>query len=137
MVFFKKMLDKVGGLGSDVEDGGLPDDVTRDRQLRSFRRQRRTQLESVEKDLLKKQIADFDRDFVRKNMFGISDNAPRVRGSLLSAQGNLSGDSPFFEKKPRVREVFERKEGSGGSVLGVVKDVKKSKPSYLGKGDIL
>ena len=39
----------------------LPDDVTTDRYLRSLRRQRRIQMESVEKEYLKKKIAAFER----------------------------------------------------------------------------
>lgn len=49
----------------------IPDNETRDRYLRSLRRQRRTQMEMVEKKQLKKDINDFNRDFVRDNMWGI------------------------------------------------------------------
>lgn len=44
----------------------VPDDVTTDKRLRSLRRERRVQLESVEKEHLKRQILDFQKGEQRR-----------------------------------------------------------------------
>ena len=66
----------------------IPDDVTRDNYLRSLRRQRRTQMEKLEKRRLIQQIADFERNEVRVNIFGIKDN---------------------FQKKERLTQAIKKK----------------------------
>ena len=66
----------------------IPDDVTRDKYLRSLRRQRRTQMERLEKRRLIQQIADFEKNETRKNLFGIKDN---------------------FQKKERLNKIIKEK----------------------------
>lgn len=53
----------------------LPDDVTRDKYLRSLRRERRTQMEELEKERLKRQIAEFHKEKTRKYVFGLKQKA--------------------------------------------------------------
>ena len=55
----------------------IPDDVTRDRYLRSLRRERRTQLEEMEKQRLKVMIENYKKERSRKMMYGINNNLPR------------------------------------------------------------
>ena len=58
------------------------DSVTKDRYLRSLRRQRRTQLEELEKESLKRDIAMYEKIKARQNVWGFKDNpqeAPLVR----------------------------------------------------------
>jgi hypothetical protein len=59
------------------EDEELPDDVTRDKYLRSLRRQRRVQLEEIEKEKLKNEIAEFNKARMRKYLWGIKEGNMR------------------------------------------------------------
>jgi hypothetical protein len=71
----------------------IDDDETRDKFLRSLRRERRTQMEEIEKIRLKKQIAQFKRDRTRKYMFGMKQKDIKRpiqrRGCLLSSNVGL------------------------------------------------
>ena len=49
----------------------LPDDMTRDKYLRSLRRQRRVQMEEIEKEQLKRHIAEFNKARTRRYLWGI------------------------------------------------------------------
>ena len=71
----------------------LPDDVTRDRQLRGLRRQRRIQLELREKERLKIQIAAFNKNETRKHLFGFKDKKP-VNQNMFGVKQKK------FKKKP-------------------------------------
>ena len=61
----------------------LPDEMTRDRYLRSLRRERRIQMEEVEKETLKKQIAQFRKQREEKYLWGMHNNILRQPNSLL------------------------------------------------------
>ena len=75
----------------------IPDEETRDKFLRSLRRQRRVQREELEKVRLKEQIADFERDRTRKHLFGLKDKGlprkkkrpPINRNSTWFSKGGL------------------------------------------------
>ena len=62
----------------------LGDDETRDKFLRSLRRQDRVQQEEIEKEMLKKKIAAFIKARNRKHMWGIGEksiiNSKKVTG---------------------------------------------------------
>jgi len=63
MGLLKKLLSKVSLNGSGLisrPDDGLDDWETRDRSLKSLRRHRRRQMDEVEKDVLKRQIRDYE-----------------------------------------------------------------------------
>lgn len=55
------------------------DDVTTDRYLRTLRRERRTQMEELEKVRLKKQIAKFKMERTSKHLFGLKQQAKTLK----------------------------------------------------------
>lgn len=59
------------------EEEKLPDDETRDKYLRSLRRERRTQLEEMEKEYLKKKIAEYKKKRMKKYLYGIKESAAK------------------------------------------------------------
>lgn len=72
-----------------------PDEVTRDNHLRSLRRERRTQLEEIEKDRLKRQIDEFKKERTIKYMYGIKNNNPKpIKKPIRKISNNLG----FFKK---------------------------------------
>ena len=58
MGFLKRLITGVQDFDSDREN--IDDDRTTDRYLRSLRRQRRTQMEELEKQHLQKQIKEYE-----------------------------------------------------------------------------
>ena len=103
----------------EQEEEELPDDVTRDKYLRSLRRERRTQMEEVEKEKLKKQIEDFKRDRTREHLFGIKKDIKKKQ--LINA----------MNKKKEVKVM------AGKSLLRDKKIKKiKSSESWLGKHNL-
>jgi hypothetical protein len=65
----------------------LPDDVTRDRYLRSLRREDRVLDEEVEKEYLKKKIALRRKIKLRKELFGIKDKVRKKVNDSYSFLG--------------------------------------------------
>lgn len=65
-------------------DPNLPDDVTTDGYLKSLRRQRRVQMEQVEKKLLIKKIRDFNN---------------QQNSKMLVSKGILSSENKMIPKK--------------------------------------
>jgi len=93
----QKMNDK---RESNIERDNVPDDQTKDRYLRSLRRERRTQMEMQEKIRLKKKIMDFKRTESRVNVFGIN-NAPPSPYNKVSVKKNVKrtiGRTGFLSK---------------------------------------
>jgi len=72
----------------------IPDDQTTDKVLRGLRRQRRVQLEEVEKIRLKKAIANHERKRTSQNVFGVSGK------TILNPQGK------FMEKLKKEKYMF-------------------------------
>ncbi len=68
----------LGGIFQRRETEDLPDDVTRDNYLRSLRRQRRTQLEELEKEQLRKDIREFEENKTRRNIYDITPEEERA-----------------------------------------------------------
>ena len=62
--------ERESNISRPVED----DDKTTDNFLRSLRRQRRVQLEQVEKESLKKEIMEHERGMTRRNIYGFTDH---------------------------------------------------------------
>jgi len=104
------LIDMVRGMqkaGNDFvsnSDDSHPDDdyLTKDRALRSLRRQRRIQLEEVEKEELKNRIADHIKGRERRFLWGVADDSPNIirTGSLGSHDSNiLSDDRPILGQK--------------------------------------
>lgn len=71
MSVLERLSDLVKRIGSGTAEEDLPDDVTRDKVLRSLRRERRVQMELVEKEQLRKKIADFKRQQLKTHLFGL------------------------------------------------------------------
>jgi len=67
------IIQKIKGMTQREPQEELPDDMTRDKYLRSLRRERRMQLEELEKKHLQKQIADFKKAKAREHLWGVKD----------------------------------------------------------------
>lgn len=74
----KEIIAKLGGLGMQPKGDDYDDMQTRDRYLRSLRRQRRIQLEEVEKEQLKREIKEYEQEKSRKNVWGMADKKEQV-----------------------------------------------------------
>ena len=79
-----EIIEKIRGLGNQEEEEDIPDDVTRDKYLRSLRRQRRIQNEEIEKVQLKKKIATFNKEREKKYLWGIKDKKETKRNLLTT-----------------------------------------------------
>lgn len=96
----EKLLNLLKNIGNREEKDELPDDVTRDRYLRSLRRERRMQLEEVEKEQLKKQIAEFKKERERKYLWGITDKEKVLK--LKKKQKSLLSENQTWFNKGRT-----------------------------------
>ena len=90
----QEIIDKVKEMRANKESKEeIPDDVTRDKQLRSLRRMRRVQNEEIEKEKLTKEVAEFNLARTRRHMFGIkSDLEKKIevkKFSLLKGQVDI------------------------------------------------
>ncbi|HDY67450.1 MAG TPA: hypothetical protein ENH85_06650 [Candidatus Scalindua sp.] len=90
----QEIIDKVKEMRANKESKEeIPDDVTRDKQLRSLRRMRRVQNEETEKERLTKEVAEFNLARTRRHMFGIkSDLEKKIevkKFSLLKGQVDI------------------------------------------------
>jgi len=95
------ILKKIGGKQEEAID--IPDDMTKDKFLRSLRRQRRIQLEEVEKEHLQKQIADFNRKRTSENMFGNKKNNILIPNGKMFAP--MKKEKYMFKNdKPKKKE---------------------------------
>ena len=124
---FREMLEKVMNRGQDVEREELDDDETRDKFLRSLRRQRRTQLEEVEKEQLQKDIGAFEKERLRKNLFGFKTEMQKreeKRNQLIKA----------IDGKQKLK-VFQERRMIGRANLGK-KRVKKGPQGFLMRGNL-
>ena len=102
----KDILERLQGREEPDEQD---DEVTKDRVLRSLRRERRVQMEEEEKKLLKAQIAKYKKDKVRKELWGVTDNS--------KPQG-------YYGKEEKAREILKQKQALIGrdSMLNNRKD---------------
>jgi len=109
------ILKKISGKEEDEEY--VPKQVI-DRRLDSLRRQRQHQLNEMEREELKKQIMEYQKDFQRKHLWGIKDkirqkkkrqllgeiqrkkvNILKKRKSILSGNSLLDNKKEEFKKK--------------------------------------
>jgi len=132
----------------------VPDDVTTDRDLRSLRRERRTQHEVIEKERLKRDIAEFKKQQTRRNMYG---RATTLVEKALGASGGVHSYAPMrsrLKKKLRTAKVrhaqsYRAQSYEPHNVLDnqsailnhgskiIPRDEKKIKPTFLSKGGFL
>ena len=97
--------DLLSGMMAKQDPGEeVPDDLTTDKFLRSLRRQRRLQIEEGEKVRLKAQIASFEKNRTRKELFGISDTK--------NTTNLLKGGRKFGRvKSPAAKVTFKKRKG--------------------------
>ena len=86
----------------------LDDDETRDNFLRSLRRQRRVQMEELEKEQLKKQIKDFQRDRERKFLWGFKDKTEKKK-QLIDTISKRKQIKTLAEKNFMIKAIKLKK----------------------------
>lgn len=107
MEFIQNIMEKIKERRQQIkeEEAELPDDVTRDKFLRSLRREDRLLDEEEEKEFLKKKIALRKKARMRKHLFGIkkelnkrkfNEETSMLTGSPLKINGHNS--KGFFGK---------------------------------------
>ena len=102
----KEILEKLKGMTKEDKREELGDDETRDKFLRSLRRERRTQMEEGEKEELMKKIAEFKKLRDRRFLWGIKDKKNKLtealnnkKASMLSGSHNLLGNKTSKKKQ--------------------------------------
>lgn len=65
------------------------DNETRDKVLRTLRRQRRTQLEELEKEQLRKDIREFEKNRTARYIYGLKDKLRDNSENILSSGTSL------------------------------------------------
>ncbi len=121
----QEIIDKIKEMRANKEDKEeIPDDVTRDKQLRSLRRMRRVQNEETEKETLKKDIEEFNKQRTRRHMFGIKSDLEKK----IEAKNEL-------EKKIEAKKFSILREGTN-TLLKKKKKVVEHKMSFLGKSNL-
>lgn len=126
-----EIIKKIGGVEEKEE---LPDDVTRDKHLRSLRRMRRTQNEEIEKEQLKKQIAEFNTERTRKHMFGIKGKLEKRR-SLIDKIENQKKVNVLEKKRSLLEErsmLDNKKKEFKKKDINILSD----NSSFMGRGNI-
>lgn len=115
---FEKLKESIGKYlgGMDKPRKEFDDDETRDNYLRSLRRQRRVQMEEVEKERLKKEIASFESARTKKHLYGFKER-------------------PEFQKKIGMR-LFEKQKNTiqnpmKGEGRQIKSKIKKEKSPYF------
>lgn len=119
---FKEIMEKLFKK-NEVEEEEIDDDVTTDKYLRSLRRQRRLQMEEIEKEQLKKKIADFNRNKIKKHLFGIKDNAKKQK-QLLDA----------LNKKREINIMKEKNLMLKNKEIAIKKVKKQKQMAFLNRG---
>jgi len=89
--------DMVKKLLNKEEDDEEPLKVVRDRQLEALRRQREVQLNEMEKRQLKQDIRAYQKEEMRKNMFGMN-------------QETLVQKKQYLDKKNYMKNLEQRKQ---------------------------
>lgn len=74
----------------------IPDDVTTDKYLRSLRRERRIQMELLEKRKLKEDIESFRKNEERNNLWGVKGEAKSITHHDFNI---LSDRRPMMKRK--------------------------------------
>lgn len=80
--FAQNVKNLIASRAQSPED--TPDDQTTDKYLRSLRRQRRLQLEEIEKSRLKKKIAAFERQRTNNYLYGLKEKKKLQKKSMIT-----------------------------------------------------
>ena len=104
------IMDRISDLlsGEKEEKELIDDDVTTDNFLKSLRRQRRVQLEQVEKEKLINTIKDHERDMTRRNIFGFQDNLEKKK-KLLQTKKKVLESKILRQKQFMIETKGKRK----------------------------
>ncbi len=105
MGVFQNLMNKLKEQDQARED--IDDDQTKDRFLRSLRRQRRTQMEELEKKRLKKDIKAFELERTRRVVLGekIEDKTKLIKARIVKKKSVLFGRQ-FMIPKKKVKGGF-------------------------------
>ena len=100
------IIERLKGMRKDEQQkDDIPDDVTRDKHLRSLRRMDRKQNEEIEKEELIQKIADFNLARTRKHLFGIKEGLEKKvadkKFEILKSEVNI-----LKEKKINQKSAF-------------------------------
>ena len=98
------------------EQEELDDDETRDLGLRSLRRQRRVQMEEIEKEQLKEKILEFQRVRERRMLGGIKDKSEKKKQLIdkisKRKQINTLGEKNLMIKTIKLKRAKNEQQGS-------------------------
>jgi len=84
----------------------LDDDVTTDRYLKSLRRERRTQMEELEKVRLKQQIAKFKKERTSKHLFNLKQQVKNKKQAIVRRKVYLGTNIQLAQSN-----ILKRKQG--------------------------
>ena len=105
MAFGNKVMDIIKKLGhGDEEKEELDDSQTRDKYLRSLRRERRTQMELLEKRKLKEDIAEFKKKELREGMFGVKSDEEKKKQLIEKLKMKREQVNILADKKKLLQE---------------------------------
>jgi|TARA_R100000049_G_C1926452_1_gene70853 hypothetical protein len=90
---FKKFRDSEGEVGEE-----LSDEETKDRYLRSLRRERRVMDEEEEKEHLIKELQERKREKMSKHLFGVKKKIERKKIEKKEVKEVLSNDNSWLHK---------------------------------------
>ena len=90
------------------EQEELDDDETRDLGLRSLRRQRRVQMEEIEKEQLKEKILEFQRVRERRMLGGIKDKSEKKK-QLIDKISKRKQINTLGEKNLMIKTIKLKK----------------------------
>jgi len=76
----------------------MDDNETRDKYLRSLRRERRMQKEEVEKKLLIKKIEEFKKRKLRENLYGLEAKNSILRNNSAIIKKKAQNQAKWFSK---------------------------------------
>lgn len=119
----REFLDSVKEKLSPEEGDELQDDETRDKYLRSLRRQRRIQMEEVEKEQLKKDIHEYSKARDQKYLWGVKEGIQKKENQLIK------------KKKEKINVMRHQNTLLTSKKLKKVKGVRNSM-CFLGGGHI-
>ena len=107
----KELIEKLKGMRNEEEQEIVDDNETRDKYLRSLRREKRTQMEEGEKEKLIKEIAEHKKQRIRKHLFGIKDNAEKKKSLIETIKKKKEVKILEEEHNILSNKVIKKKEG--------------------------
>lgn len=110
---FKEIIEKFMDRKREEREE-LDDDETRDLGLRSLRRQRRVQMEEIEKEQLKEKILEFQRVRERRMLGGLKDKSEKKKQLMHTIskrkQINTLGEKNLMIKTIKLKRRAKNKQ---------------------------